>query len=89
MERRFPVKTIPMIIFHSRRIGLILISMIVLGACAGPRLKLGQTQGGEVVEAEGSVVNDPADPVGTRKKALVAAQKSAVEKVSATKKYFR
>ena len=52
-----------------------------LAACAGPRLKLGQAQGGEVVEAEGSVVNDPSDPVGTRKKALLEAQKAAVEKV--------
>jgi hypothetical protein len=59
----------------------LLVSALFLTACAGPRLKLGQTQGGEVVEAEGAVVNDPADPIGTRKKALLEAQKAAVEKV--------
>lgn len=58
-----------------------LLCSLFLAACAGPRLKLGQAQGGEVVEAEGSVVNDPSDPVGTRKKALLEAQKAAVEKV--------
>ena len=53
----------------------------VLVGCASGRLKLGQTDGGEVVEAEGWSPVDSSDPVGTKNRALIEAQKKAVEKV--------
>jgi len=61
---------------------LLMISSLVLGGCAGnrPRLQVGSTVEGEVVEAKGMcpIVEDK---VSARKCALAEAQKGAVEKV--------
>lgn len=60
---------------------LLLVLIGVMAGCASGRLKVGQADGGEVVEAEGWTPYAEADLLGTKKRALVEAQKSAVEKV--------
>lgn len=55
--------------------------LLALAACSGPRLKVGQTQEGEVVEAEGLVPYRAEDLPGTQAAGLAAAQRSAVERV--------
>jgi hypothetical protein len=50
-------------------------------ACSGGRLRLGRTETGEVVEAEGWVPSDAKDLAGTRQRALAEAQRKAVERV--------
>lgn len=59
----------------------VVLSVIVLAACAGPRLKVGVTEEGEVVEAEGLVPYIEKDLPATKDAALATAQRSAVEKV--------
>jgi len=61
---------------------LVPLSLILLASCSGSRsrLKVGVTDEGEVVEAEGLAPNDPADVVSTKRASLVDAQKNAVEK---------
>lgn len=56
--------------------------MVVLSACAGgkSRLKLGQTDAGEVVEAEGLAPHNPKDLIATKRASLVDAQRNAIEK---------
>ncbi len=55
---------------------------IFLVGCAGgkSRLKLGTSDDGEVVEAEGMVPYNPQDLIATKKAALTEAQRDAVEK---------
>lgn len=55
---------------------------LVAAGCAGSRsrLKVGQTDQGEVVEAEGFAPNDPGDILKTKRASLVDAQRNAVEK---------
>jgi len=60
---------------------VILLLIGTLAACAGGRLKLGPTAGGEVVEAEGWSPVDAQDQLGTKKRSLTEAQKKAVEQV--------
>ena len=58
------------------------LTALVVSACAPkPRLKLGKTSQGEVVEAEGVVPLHRNDIPGTEAAALAAAQRAAVEKV--------
>lgn len=56
--------------------------LVVLSACSAGRnrLKLGDTAGGEVVEAEGLAPHDPADMIATKRSSLTDAQRNAVEK---------
>jgi len=53
----------------------------LLAGCASGRLKVGPTEGGEVVEAEGWSPLDEQDLLGTKRRSLAEAQKKAVEKV--------
>ncbi len=64
------------------RFGSCLLALAVLVGCAGgkSRLKLGTTDDGEVVEAEGMVPYNPKDLIATKKAALTEAQRDAVEK---------
>lgn len=54
---------------------------LALSACSHQRLKLGKTEDGEVVEAEGWSPHDPKDLLGTKQRSLAEAQKKAVERV--------
>ncbi|MFH2203776.1 MAG: hypothetical protein ABIJ96_11715 [Elusimicrobiota bacterium] len=53
----------------------------LLAGCASGRLKVGPTEDGEVVEAEGWSPIDDQDLLGTKQRSLAEAQKKAVEKV--------
>lgn len=53
----------------------------VLAGCSHQRLRLGATNDGEVVEAEGWSPMDAADLLGTKQRSLAEAQKKAVERV--------
>ncbi|MFH1725504.1 MAG: hypothetical protein ABII00_12915 [Elusimicrobiota bacterium] len=67
-----------------RRVLLLLLAGALASAwagCSGGRLKVGATKDGEVVEAEGWAPIDENDPLGTKKRSLVEAQKKAVERV--------
>ncbi|TBR22147.1 hypothetical protein EPO15_08655 [bacterium] len=59
----------------------LLAASLALSACAHNRLKLGKTEDGEVVEAEGWSPDDAKDLLGTRQRSLAEAQKKAVERV--------
>ncbi|MBI4051618.1 MAG: hypothetical protein HY400_03845 [Elusimicrobia bacterium] len=59
---------------------IILSSLLIIGCSSTQRLKVGATEGGEVVEAEGMVPYNETDLPGTKSAALAAAQRSAVEK---------
>src|SRR5437868_4847879 len=60
---------------------LLVAATFILG-CAGSRskLKVGQTAGGEVVEAVGYAPHNPQDMIATKRASLVDAQRNAVEK---------
>ncbi|MBI3298139.1 MAG: hypothetical protein HYZ75_08245 [Elusimicrobia bacterium] len=53
---------------------------LALAGCAGSRLKLGATEDGEVIEAEGWSPIE-ADLLATKRRSLIEAQKKAVERV--------
>lgn len=56
-------------------------ALLLLSACASrTQLKLGKSDEGEVVEAEGMAPYNAADIIGTKRASLVDAQKNAVEK---------
>jgi hypothetical protein len=56
--------------------------MLLLASCTASRtqLKVGKTDAGEVVEAEGMVPYNAGDMIATKRASLVDAQKNAVEK---------
>ena len=56
-------------------------ALALVSGCAHERLQVGETAEGEVVEAVGETMNDSSDVLGTKKRALVEAQKKAVEMV--------
>ncbi len=62
-------------------IGLLLCGAVALAACSGPRLKVGETFEGEVIDAEGLVPYLSDDLPGTKAAGLAKAQRSAVERV--------
>ncbi len=71
---------------NSKINGLIFGALIIgisLSGCAGSksRLKIGMTDEGEVVEAEGFVPDNPQDRLSAKKASLTDAQRNAVEKV--------
>jgi hypothetical protein len=56
--------------------------MGLLSACGGKsRLKVGEVEGGEVIEAIGMAPYEADDVIGTKRKSLADAQKQAVERV--------
>lgn len=60
---------------------LVVAASLALSACASQRLKLGKTEDGEVVEAEGWTPFDAQDLLASKQRALAEAQKKAVERV--------
>lgn len=66
---------------RNARILLALAVALPMAACSGSRLKLGKTDDGEVVEAEGWTPLDPKDLLGNKQRSLAEAQKKAVERV--------
>ena len=61
--------------------GLAAALALVVAGCAHGRLKLGRTDDGEVVEAEGWSPYDAKDLMSTKQRSLAEAQKKAVERV--------
>ncbi|MCB4757001.1 MAG: hypothetical protein LHV69_08275 [Elusimicrobia bacterium] len=63
-------------------LSVLLATVLIVSGCAGKksRLKMGQTQEGEVVEAEGLAAYDANDLISTKRASLVDAQRNAVEK---------
>ncbi len=63
-----------------------IVVLFIFGGCVGhhkpkPRLKLGETIQGEIIEAIGEVLIDEADIAKTKRLSLIEAQKKAIEKV--------
>lgn len=65
---------------HARML-LAAAAALALAGCSHQRLKVGKTDDGEVIEAEGWAPYDAADLLGTKKRSLAEAQKKAVERV--------
>lgn len=60
---------------------VLLAASVALSACAHNRLRLGKTEDGEVVEAEGWSPDVAGDLLATKQRSLAEAQKKAVERV--------
>ncbi|MBI5597524.1 MAG: hypothetical protein HY928_15650 [Elusimicrobia bacterium] len=63
------------------RILVAVAAALALAGCSHQRMKVGKTEDGEVIEAEGWSPIDAADLLATKKRSLAEAQKKAVERV--------